>query len=201
MIALEWNQWSRILSSVLQAQTHNGLCAYRESKLRCNDTHVHKCLKYKPESKFDYFQQEIDWQVNQIVMLTFEVIFQCEWTGWFMCVKMEQGWLHFLRAWCEAALISWYTHLLCRIRIFRICVSSEHWLPWMALKTHYTTLSFGFHFLNMYSIEVLLIYNAVFISAIQQTDSVIHKSIYIFFFILFCIMVYHRILNIAPSAI
>ena len=45
-----------------------------------------------------------------------------------------------------------------------------------------------------------MIYNVVAISAIQQSDSVIH--IYTFFFkIFFSIMVDHRILNIVPYAI
>ena len=49
-------------------------------------------------------------------------------------------------------------------------------------------------------IEVQLIYNVVLITAIQQSDSVIH--IYtVFFKIFFSIMVYHRILNIVPCAI
>ena len=37
------------------------------------------------------------------------------------------------------------------------------------------------------------------ISAVQQSDSVIH--IYTFFFIFFSITVYHRMLNIVPCAI
>ena len=44
-----------------------------------------------------------------------------------------------------------------------------------------------------------LVYNVVLISAVQQSDSVIH--IHTFVFILFSIMVYHRILNIVPCAI
>ena len=47
--------------------------------------------------------------------------------------------------------------------------------------------------------EVWLIYNAVLISAVQQTDSVIHM--YIFVFIFFSIMVWHTMLNIVPSAV
>ena len=43
-----------------------------------------------------------------------------------------------------------------------------------------------------------MIYN-VLITAVQQSDSVIHK--YTFFFIFFSIMVYHRILSIAPWAV
>ena len=46
-------------------------------------------------------------------------------------------------------------------------------------------------------IEVELIYNVVLISAVQQSDSVIQT----FFFIFFSIMVYHRMLNIAPCVI
>ena len=46
-------------------------------------------------------------------------------------------------------------------------------------------------FLNQLFIEVYLIYNVVLISALQQSDSVIH-----FFLIFFSIMVNHRILNI-----
>ena len=44
---------------------------------------------------------------------------------------------------------------------------------------------------KVYFIEVQLIYNVVLISTVQQSDSVIH--IYIFFFIFFSIMVYHKI--------
>ena len=44
--------------------------------------------------------------------------------------------------------------------------------------------------------------NAVLISAIEQSDSVIHYiHTYSFFFIFFSIMVYHRPLNIVPYAI
>ena len=46
--------------------------------------------------------------------------------------------------------------------------------------------------------EVYLIYNKVLISSVQQNDSVIHK--HIFFFIFFTIMVYYRMLSIAPCA-
>ena len=58
---------------------------------------------------------------------------------------------------------------------------------------------FIYLFLNFF-MEVQLIYNVVLISAVQQSDSVIH--IYTFFFkILLSIMVYHSILNIVPCAI
>ena len=55
------------------------------------------------------------------------------------------------------------------------------------------------YFILFYFIEVQLIHNVVLISAVQQSDSVIHM--YTFFFILFSIMVYHRILNRVPCAI
>ena len=42
-----------------------------------------------------------------------------------------------------------------------------------------------------YFIEAVLIYNVVLTSALQQSDS----DIYMFFFIFFSIMVYHRILS------
>ena len=63
-----------------------------------------------------------------------------------------------------------------------------------------TCSSFGMKapkFSLIYFIEVKLIYNVVLISAVQQSDSVIHIS----FFIFFSIMVYHKILNIVPCAI
>ena len=44
--------------------------------------------------------------------------------------------------------------------------------------------------------EVQLIYNAVLITAVQQSDLVIHTCMLLHFF---SIMVYHKILNIAPS--
>ena len=51
---------------------------------------------------------------------------------------------------------------------------------------------------KIYFIDVEVIYNVVLIFTIQQSDPFIH--IYTFFFIIFSIMVYHRILNIAPCA-
>ena len=56
-------------------------------------------------------------------------------------------------------------------------------------------VSFAFSFL----IEVSLIYNIVLISAVQQSDSVIH--IHIFFFTFLSILVYPRTLNMVPYAI
>ena len=53
-------------------------------------------------------------------------------------------------------------------------------------------------FFFIFFIEVELIYNVVATSAVQQSDSVIHT--YTFFFILFSVMVYPRILNIVPCA-
>ena len=50
------------------------------------------------------------------------------------------------------------------------------------------------------SIEVQLIYSAVLISAAQQSDLHMY-SLCVFGFILFSIVVYHRILNIVPCAI
>ena len=58
---------------------------------------------------------------------------------------------------------------------------------------------FLFFLILFYFIEVQLTYNVVFISAVQQSDSVIH--IYTFFFIFFSIIFYHRILDIVPCAI
>ena len=60
-----------------------------------------------------------------------------------------------------------------------------------------------FDIFKMYFIEVYLIYNAVLISSLQQSDSVIHiyTHIYTFFFIFFSIMVYQSILNVVPCAI
>ena len=43
-----------------------------------------------------------------------------------------------------------------------------------------------------------MLYNVVSISAVQQSDSVIHT--YTFFFIFFSIMAYPRILSIVPCA-
>ena len=48
------------------------------------------------------------------------------------------------------------------------------------------------HLKNFFKNEVQLIYNVALISAIQQSDSVIH--LYIFFFIFFSIVIYHGIL-------
>ena len=53
-----------------------------------------------------------------------------------------------------------------------------------------------FSAVHVFLIEVELIYSVVFISVIQQNGSVIH--IYAFFFSLFSITVYHRILRIVP---
>ena len=64
---------------------------------------------------------------------------------------------------------------------------------------HCISAELCFPFFKIYFIEVQLIYTVVLISAVQQSDSVIHM--YTFFFILFSIMVYHRILNIVPCAV
>ena len=45
------------------------------------------------------------------------------------------------------------------------------------------------------------IYNIVLISGVQQSDSYIYVCIYIYFFLFFSIMIYHRILNIILCAI
>ena len=47
-------------------------------------------------------------------------------------------------------------------------------------------------------IELQLIYNVVLISGVRCSDSV---YIYMFFFLFFPIMVYHRILNSVPCGI
>ena len=51
--------------------------------------------------------------------------------------------------------------------------------------------------------EVKLIYNAVLISGIQQSNSFVYEHIYFTYidFIFFSIMVYHKILYIIPCAI
>ena len=56
-------------------------------------------------------------------------------------------------------------------------------------------------FFFKFFIEVQLIYNVALISAVQQSDSVIHIYIYSCFKVFSSIMVYHRILNIVPCAI
>ena len=71
----------------------------------------------------------------------------------------------------------------------RLKKSSERWKPGES----------GVHGCLLCFMEVWLIYNAVLISAVQQTDSVIHM--YIFVFIFFSIMVWHTMLNIVPSAV
>ena len=47
-------------------------------------------------------------------------------------------------------------------------------------------------------IDIQLTYSVVLISAVWQSDSVIHTLL---FFIFFSILVHHRILNIVPCAI
>ena len=70
----------------------------------------------------------------------------------------------------------------------------------------HTLISWTVNFILLYEsffcyfIEVQLIYNVGLISTVQQSDSVI-IYIYFFFFKFFPIMVYHRILSIAPCAI
>ena len=67
------------------------------------------------------------------------------------------------------------------------------WIQFHVLYSVMCTWLFKFIFLK-YS----WFYN-ILISAVQQSDSVIHR--YTFFFIFFSIMIYPRILNIAPHAI
>ena len=49
--------------------------------------------------------------------------------------------------------------------------------------------------------EVELIYNVVLVSGVQQSDSVIHECIYIFFFRFFSIIGYYKILRTVPCAL
>ena len=56
-------------------------------------------------------------------------------------------------------------------------------------------MSFG---IKIFFIEIQLIYNVVLLSSVQQSASFIH--IYIFFFRLFSIIGYYKILNIVPCA-
>ena len=51
-------------------------------------------------------------------------------------------------------------------------------------------------FLKIYFIQVWLAYNVVLVSTVQQSDSVV--NIYVFCFLFFSIMVYHRILTQLP---
>ena len=55
----------------------------------------------------------------------------------------------------------------------------------------------------LFFIELWLTYNVVLITSVQESYSVICVCVcvYILFFILFSIMVYHRILNIVPCAV
>ena len=50
-------------------------------------------------------------------------------------------------------------------------------------------------------VHLIVIYNAVLISSIQQSESFIHTYIYTLFSIIFPIMVYPRMLNIAACAV
>ena len=56
-----------------------------------------------------------------------------------------------------------------------------------------------FFFFKKFLIKLQLIYNIVSISAVQQSDPVIH--IYILFLMLFSIMFYHKRLDIVPCAV
>ena len=53
--------------------------------------------------------------------------------------------------------------------------------------------------LSFFFIELWLIYTVVLVSGVQQSVSVVH--VYIFFFMLFSTVVYHRILNVVPYAV
>ena len=57
-------------------------------------------------------------------------------------------------------------------------------------------MSFG---IKIFFIEIQLIYNVVLVSSVQQSASFIH--IYIFFFRLFSIIDYYKILSIVPCVI
>ena len=56
------------------------------------------------------------------------------------------------------------------------------------------------HLNNLFLIEVYLISN-VLVSGVQQSDSVIHICIYLFFFRFFSIKGYYKILNTVPCSI
>ena len=63
-----------------------------------------------------------------------------------------------------------------------------------------TFMAHSNHLNNFFLIEVELISN-VLVSGVQQSDSVIHICIYLFFFRFFSIMGYYKILNTVPCAI
>ena len=73
--------------------------------------------------------------------------------------------------------------------------------PWPVVLGNHTLFHNVFRLFFFFNVLLKhsLVYNVVLISAVQQSDSVIH--IHTFVFILFSIMVYHRILNIVPLAI
>ena len=77
---------------------------------------------------------------------------------------------------------------------FEIEMVSQPWLASNCLASESKTIPFCV--CDFFFIEVQLIYNIFLISAVQQSDSVIHS-----FLIFFSIMVYHRILNTVLYAI
>ena len=55
------------------------------------------------------------------------------------------------------------------------------------------------HFIYNFFLLTLLIYNVVFISDVQKSDSVTYMCM--FFFVFFSIIVYHRILNVVTCSV
>ena len=76
------------------------------------------------------------------------------------------------------------------------CLNTTAQYPnYLAIVSPFFSLFFCFYVL----IGVQLIYNAVFISGVQHSDSVIHT--YILFFRLFSCIGYYKILSTVPCAI
>ena len=54
---------------------------------------------------------------------------------------------------------------------------------------------YSYFYFNFFSIEVELIYNVVLVSGVQHSDSDIYIHIHMFFFRLFSLLGYYKILN------
>ena len=74
--------------------------------------------------------------------------------------------------------------------------SNSHWAPLRAIAAELSGKPY--YLAVLYFIDEELVYNAVFIPALQQTDS---APTYVFFLKPLSIVLYPRILNLAPRAL
>ena len=130
--------------------------------------------------------------------------------SFYICLQQERESSMYLVIWSRSKLFILFACFSDGLHIFSFWISGVH-LLFQILIHRLTFLKFPTFLISLLILSVVsiveefyfvVIYNAVLISPVQQSDSVfLYIFIYIFFFIFFSILVYCRILNTVPCAI